>query len=91
MYRKFCCVKIGYINFKFRYDMLLMFNLFARSCEVAVTRNMTSATVGGHMVYQSIYQHQATCHLPSFLSQSQSAPHILQMNNTTIRWNVNVK
>ena len=22
MHRKFCCVKIGYINFKFRFEML---------------------------------------------------------------------
>jgi hypothetical protein len=42
------------------------------------------------MVQQGVYQHQATCHLPSLSSQLRSSSHVLQRRNITIRLKVKI-
>jgi hypothetical protein len=68
------------------FELLEVINLFMWGGTTAFAINMVGATVGGHMVHQSVYEHQTTCHLPPFPPQSRyRPPHILQRNSIVVR------
>jgi hypothetical protein len=58
----------NYVGCRFKFDLLEALNLFVRGGSTAVASHVVTAAVGGHMVHQSVYEHQTARHLPPFPS-----------------------